>query len=106
MSTAELFAAQVFAAMGDETRLAVLARLSEGPVSIVGLTQGQAMSRQAVTKHLHVLEKAGLVRHERIGRENLWSLQRERLGEARRFLDQMSRHWDNRLDRLKALVEE
>jgi len=106
MSTAELFAA-----LGDQTRLAVLARLGEGPASIVRLTQGQApsrppLSRQAVTKHLRVLEKAGLVRCERAGRETVWSLQRQRVDEARRFLDRMSRQWDDRLDRLKAMVED
>lgn len=106
MSTADLFAA-----LGDETRLAVLARLGEGPASIVRLTAGQSqsfrpLSRQALTKHLHVLEKAGLVRRERAGRESLWSLQRQRLDEARWYLEQMSRQWDDRLDRLRAMVED
>ena len=100
MSTAELFAA-----LGDETRLAVLARLGEGPASIVRLTAGRSLSRQALTKHLHVLEKAGLVHHTRAGRESLWSLRRQRLDEARAFLDRMSRQWDDRLDRLKTMVE-
>ena len=105
MSTAELFFA-----LGDETRLAVLAQLGEGPASIVRLTQGQALSRpplsrQALTKHLHVLEKAGLVRHERAGRETLWALQSRRLDAARAYLDEMSRQWDDRLERLKTLVE-
>jgi DNA-binding transcriptional ArsR family regulator len=100
MSTADLFAA-----LGDETRLAVLARLGEGPASIVRLTEGRSLSRQALTKHLRVLEKAGLVQHARAGRESLWSLRRQRLDEARAFLDQMSRQWDDRLDRLKAMVE-
>ena len=101
MSTAELFAA-----LGDETRLALLARLGEGPASIVRLNAGRPMSRQALTKHLHVLEKAGLVRRERAGRESLWSLQRQRLDEARLYLDLMSRQWDERLGRLKVLVED
>jgi len=101
MSTAELFAA-----LGDETRLAVLARLGEGPLSIVRLTKGQPLSRQALTKHLHVLEKAGLVHQARAGRESLWTLRRPRLDEARDFLEQMSRRWDDRLERLRALVEE
>ncbi len=111
MSTADLFAA-----LGDETRLAVLARLGEGPASIVRLTAGQSqscrhqscrpLSRQALTKHLHVLEKAGLVRRERAGRESLWSLQRQRLDEARSYLEQMSRQWDDRLDRLRTMVED
>ncbi len=100
MSTAELFAA-----LGDETRLAVLARLGEGPLSIVRLTDGQALSRQALTKHLRVLERAGLVSQARAGRETLWSVQRQRLNEAQRYLAAMSQAWDGRLERLKAMVE-
>lgn len=100
MSTAELFAA-----LGDETRLAVLARLGEGPASIVRLTEGRTLSRQALTKHLRVLERAGLVSQARVGRESLWSLQRQRLDEAQRYLAAMSRAWDGRLERLKAMVE-
>ena len=101
MSTAELFAA-----LGDETRLAVLARLGEGPASIVRLTHGHTLSRQALTKHLRVLERAGLVNQVRAGRESLWSLQRQRLDEAQRYLAAMSQAWDDRLDRLKAMVED
>jgi DNA-binding transcriptional ArsR family regulator len=106
ISTAELFAA-----LGDETRLAVLMQLSAGPLSIVRLTEGHslsrpALSRQAVTKHLQVLERAGLVGHARIGRESLWSLRRQRLDVARAFLDRMSQQWDDRLERLKAFVED
>jgi len=106
MSTAELFAA-----LGDETRLFVLRRLGEGPASIVRLTAGQSasrppLSRQALTKHLRVLEKAGLVHCERAGRESLWTLQRQRLDEARSYLEQTSRQWDDRLVRLRAMVEE
>ncbi len=104
MSPAET--AQLFAAMGDATRLALIGRLGEGASSIVRLSDGTAMTRQAVTKHLHVLEKAGLVQQQRQGRESLWSLQRQRLDEARSYLDQVSRQWDARLDRLKSFVED
>ncbi len=97
--------AELFAALGDETRLAVLERLGEGPLSIVRLTEGRPLSRQALTKHLRVLERAGLVSQTRAGRERLWSLQRQRLEVARTFLERMSRQWDDRLDRLKAMVE-
>lgn len=100
MSTAELFAA-----LGDETRLAVLKRLGEGSASIVRLTEGRSLSRQALTKHLRVLERAGLVSQTRAGRETLWSLQRQRLDEAQRYLAAMSQAWDVRLARLKGLVE-
>jgi len=103
---AAIFAARIYAALGDETRLAIVERLvRDGPSSIVRLGADAAMSRQAVTKHLHVLEKAGLVTKTRNGRESLWRLERRRLEEARRYLDEISRQWDNALDRLRAHVE-
>lgn len=99
--------AEVFAALGDETRLALVARLiAEGPSPIVRLSTGAAMTRQAVTKHLQVLEKAGLVRHERIGRVTLWQLEAPAIDRARRTLDLLSRHWDDRLARLRHHVED
>ncbi|MGH7778415.1 MAG: ArsR/SmtB family transcription factor [Candidatus Binataceae bacterium] len=97
---------QVFAALGDETRLRIVERLSkEGPVSIVGLTEGTKISRQAITKHLHALEEAGLARSSRAGRERIWELQTKRLAEARRHLDQISQQWDAAIGRLRAFVE-
>lgn len=100
-------AAPVFAALGDETRLALVARLCEGgPWSIARLTSGSAVTRQAITKHLHVLSGAGLVRGARRGRERIWELEPDRLAEARRTLDEISRRWDEALDRLKTYVEE
>jgi DNA-binding transcriptional ArsR family regulator len=100
-------AAPVFAALGDRTRLALVARLCEGgPWSIARLTAGTAVSRQAVTKHLHVLAGAGLVRGARRGRERVWELEPERLADARRTLDEISRRWDDTLGRLRAFVEE
>ncbi len=98
--------AEVFAALGDETRLLLVARLSgSGPMSIARLTAGASVTRQAVTKHLHVLAKAGLVRGMRQGREQLWELDPRQLQEARRNLELISRHWDSALDRLRAAVE-
>jgi DNA-binding transcriptional ArsR family regulator len=100
-------AAPVFAALGDRTRLALVARLcAAGPLSIARLTAGAAITRQAVTKHLHVLAGAGLVRHRRRGRERIWEFETGRLDEARLYLDQISRHWDVALARLKEFVEE
>src|SRR5262245_64096448 len=85
-------AAPLFAALGDETRLRVVARLcEEGPLSITRLTEGADVSRQAVTKHLRVLADAGLVRSAREGRENVWELEPRRLAEARRLLDVISK---------------
>jgi len=100
-------AAPVFAALGDETRLALLARLSEGgPWSIARLSERAPVTRQAVTKHLQVLAGAGLVRDAWRGRERLWELEPGRLGDARRALDEISRRWDEALGRLKRFVEE
>ncbi len=99
-------AAPVFAALGDDTRLHLVARLcTGGPQSIVRLTEGASVSRQAITKHLHTLEEAGLVQGLREGREQIWRIQPKRLAEARRYLDQISAQWDEAIDRLRALVE-
>ena len=99
--------APIFAALGDETRLALLARLcASGPQSITRLTTGSAVTRQAITKHLDVLAGAGLVHDVRRGRERIWELDTHRLDEAGRCLDQISKRWDEALARLKKFVEE
>ena len=96
----------IFAALGDETRLSLLIRLSGGSrVSITGLARTSSLTRQAVTKHLGVLEAAGLVRSVRDGRENQFELIPDPLDEARRALDQIARQWDDALQRLRAFVE-
>jgi DNA-binding transcriptional ArsR family regulator len=98
--------ALIFAALGDETRLLVLARLSDGrPQSISRLTSGTNLTRQAVTKHLQVLAHAGVVRNVRSGRESLFELEPRPIEEARNYLDQVSRRWDDALSRLKAHLE-
>jgi DNA-binding transcriptional ArsR family regulator len=98
--------APVFAALGDETRLRLVSRLCKhGPLSIANLTVGFDVTRQAITKHLHVLADAGLVRGTRDGRESVWELDPRRLAEARRCLDIISKQWDDALGRLKAFVE-
>jgi DNA-binding transcriptional ArsR family regulator len=99
--------ATVFAALGDPTRLTLVSRLSDGSRrSIAQLSAGHALSRQAITKHLRVLEEARLVRHERVGRERLFVLTPTSMDDLRRYLDQVSRRWDARLARLKAWVED
>jgi DNA-binding transcriptional ArsR family regulator len=99
-------AAPVFAALGDETRLELVLRLcSAGPQSIVRLTDGALVSRQAITKHLVALARAGIVRSTRDGRERIWELQPQRLAEARGYIDQISKQWDEALERLRAAVE-
>lgn len=96
----------VFAALGDETRLSLVGKLSAGtPQSISQLTAGSAVTRQAVTKHLRVLEGAGLVRGVRRGRESLFALEPKPLDEARRSLDMITRQWDRALERLQTMVE-
>jgi DNA-binding transcriptional ArsR family regulator len=98
--------APVFAALGDETRLRLVARLGrEGPLSIARLTGGTEVTRQAVTKHLRVLAAAGLAHGVRQGREQLWRLEAGPLDEARRSLELVARRWDEALQRLKAAVE-
>ena len=98
--------ALVFAALGDGTRLILLTKLSSGSrVSIAHLTEGSRLTRQAITKHLRVLQDAGLVRGIRHGRETLFELEPEPLDEARRALDTISRQWDEALARLKSFVE-
>src|SRR6187431_451202 len=99
--------APVFAALGDQTRLRLVARLgSEGPLSIARLTDRTNVTRQAVTKHLRVLAGAGVARGVRQGREHLWQLEAAPLDEARRSLERISQRWDEALGRLKAAVEE
>ena len=97
---------QVFAALGDRTRLDIVARLSAaGPLSITRLTAGADVTRQAITKHLNILAGAGLVRDIRVGRERLWEVETRQLEEARRCLDRISGQWDEALQRLKRAVE-
>jgi DNA-binding transcriptional ArsR family regulator len=98
--------APLFAALGDKTRLQLIARLSgDGPMPIARLTNGVRMSRQAITKHLRVLERAGIARNSRSGRESIWRVQTERLSEVQKYLELISQQWDQSLERLRALVE-
>lgn len=105
MSSAEA-AAPLFAALADPTRLALVRRLADGrPRPIVALAAGSALTRQAVTKHLAMLGRAGLVARRPQGRETLYALKPERLAEARAWLDEIEAQWDDALARLKAHVE-
>jgi DNA-binding transcriptional ArsR family regulator len=99
--------AAVFAALGDETRLRLVSRLcNDGPMSIANLTRGTPITRQAITKHLRVMQDAGLVRNTKQGRESYWELDRRRLEEVRRNLALISKQWDQALSRLRKFVEE
>ena len=99
-------AAPVFAALGDETRLRIVAQLSaSGPQSIVRLTETTDVSRQAITKHLQVLCDAGFVVGERHGREHVWRLQPRCFRDVHAHLDRISREWDGALERLREFVD-
>jgi DNA-binding transcriptional ArsR family regulator len=100
-------AALLFAALGDPTRLTLLQRLSDGgPASISALAETFAMTRQGVTKHLHVLASAGIIDGSRQGREQIWTVNAKRLAEGRRQLEVISRGWDDALARFKSHVED
>ena len=96
----------IFAALGDPTRMRLVARLSKGgPQSIARLTEDSKVTRQAITKHLRVLEGAGLLRSTRKGRESRWEVEPRRLAVARAFLDKISAQWDEKLEALRKHVE-
>jgi DNA-binding transcriptional ArsR family regulator len=99
--------APVFAALGDPQRMVLVSRLSRrGPLSLSDLTEGSAITRQAVTKHLRVLEAAGLACSQRSGRETVWQLDRRPLAKARDHLDAIARQWDEAIERLRLFVED
>jgi DNA-binding transcriptional ArsR family regulator len=99
--------AALFAALGHPARLTLVARLSGGhPCSIARLTAGTRLTRQAVTKHLRVLERAGIVRSAHSGRESLFEYEAEPIVELRSYLDRVSAQWDRSLARLKSFVED
>ena len=100
-------AALLFAALGDPTRLTLLRQLADdGPASISALAEQQAMTRQGVTKHLYVLAAAGVIDVSRVGREQVWAVNPQRLADARQHLDVIAAGWDQALARFKMLVEE
>ena len=99
--------APVFAALGDETRLALLRKLCSGDArSITELTAGSKLTRQAVTKHLRVLERVGIVRCVRAGRESLFEFDPGPVREMSEYLELVSEQWDRALERLRAFVED
>lgn len=99
--------ARVFAALGDETRLSLVVKLSEGqPQSISQLTQGTHLTRQAISKHLRVLESAHVVRSVRNGREHLFEFDPAPIEGIRTYLDDVALQWDHALARLKSFVED
>jgi DNA-binding transcriptional ArsR family regulator len=96
----------VFAALGDRTRLSLLTKLSDGRTrSIATLSADTTLTRQAVTKHLHVLENAGLVDSIRVGRESRFVYRPGPVAEAKSYLEAVSAQWDDALARLRTLAE-
>jgi DNA-binding transcriptional ArsR family regulator len=99
--------APVFAALGDETRLSLVVKLCGGqPHSISQLTEGSKLTRQAITKHLRVLESVGIVHGVRTGRESLFQFDPEPIEGMKEYLDLVSEQWDQALTRLKSFVED
>src|SRR5215208_3543993 len=98
--------APVFFALGDKTRLRLIAVLcAGGAFSIAQLTANTQITRQAVTRHLQVLADAGLVRDLKIGRERLWQFDPAQLEEARRSLELIGQQWEHSLAKLKNALE-
>ena len=96
----------LFAALGDSTRLQIIGRLAGGAVlSIATLTAGTGVTRQAVTKHLEVLDEVGLVHSSWQGRERMWALEPGQIDVARRTLDLIAAQWAQAIDRLAKFVE-
>ena len=107
MTGKRLAYAPIFAALGDETRLSLVAKLCRGqPRSISQLTESSKLTRQAITKHLRVLESAEIVHSARAGRERLFEFDPEPIAEVKKYLELVSEQWDEALSRLRAHVEE
>jgi len=99
-------AVPLFAALGDATRIELMVDLAaHGPGPIKRLCARSDLTRQAVRKHLTVLEDAGLVHGERLGREHVWSIEARKVDEAREYLELISAQWDDALERLRKFVE-
>ena len=99
--------AHIFAALGDETRLSLLDRLSRvSRQSISQLAEGTKLTRQAVTKHLQILERVGLVRSVRKGRETLFEFDATPIETMTQYLDMVSNQWDKKLTDLQTFLDE
>jgi DNA-binding transcriptional ArsR family regulator len=105
--TAAKDSARLFAALGDETRLHLVSRLcAGGPASIASLTAGSKLTRQAISKHLRVMERARLIHRTRQGRESVCRLDPQSLNTAQRSLEMIAKQWDGALERLRTFVED
>jgi DNA-binding transcriptional ArsR family regulator len=107
MAATPAFAAPVFAALGDPIRLSIVTQLcAGGPLPTIRLKERTEISRQAITKHLQILEQAGLVKSDRVGRDRAWRIEPHQLARTRDYLERISAQWDARIERLRAFVEE
>lgn len=96
----------VFAALGDETRWSILAALGEGDASATALAGRLPVTRQAIAKHLAVLQDVGIVEPVRVGREVRYRVLGAQLSEAARRLDRIGDEWEHRLAAIKQIAEE
>ena len=99
-------AESVFVAISDPTRRAILDRLTHGPTRVTDVAAPFAMSLNAVSKHVKVLERAGLVRRARQGREHVLTLDAAPLREVARYCSHFERYWNERLDRLETFFRQ
>jgi DNA-binding transcriptional ArsR family regulator len=95
----------VFAALGDETRWSILAALGEGDASASALAGRIPVSRQAIAKHLAVLQDVGLVEPVRVGREVQYRVIGSQLGATARRLEAVGAEWDRRLAAIRQVAE-
>lgn len=96
----------IFAALGDPTRMALVTRLGDGQArSIAQLTRAHSLTRQGITKHLRVLEDAGLVRSRKVGRENVFEFEPAPMQQARSYIEEVCAKWDDALERLRKMVD-
>ena len=97
---------RVFAALADPTRRAILARLQTGEAGVADIAERFPMSQPAISKHLKVLEGAGLISRERMARQRLCRLEAQRIGQLSDWLGSYRQFWERNFDRLDRYVEE
>jgi DNA-binding transcriptional ArsR family regulator len=95
-----------FMALADPTRRAILARLASGEASVTELAEPFAMTQPAISKHLKVLERAGLISHGRDAQRRPRRLEAKPLAEAAEWLENYRQHWEAAFQRLDELLEE
>src|SRR6266516_2520603 len=106
MTTATIPLDRTFAALADPTRRAILARLASGEASVTALAEPFAMSQPAISKHLKVLERAGLITRGRDAQRRPCRIEAKPLAEANEWLEEYRKHWEANFDRLDNLLDE